>query len=317
MKQRPRYLLVTLDTEVDKDPRWRISNPPSFSSVTRGVPEILTPLFRRHGVRPTYLLSYEVLQDQASCQVLAGLGNGAELGTHLHVEFAPPEQLLFSDNMGGAQGNAIQAQLSAEQERAKLVSLGSLFRERFGYRPLSFRAGRFGMSSATPELLAELGYLVDSSVTPGLCWRYREGTIDYRRAPLAPHWLETSKGRLLELPVSVRPGGSLAPLVAALPPLPSRVACRLMGRRGRFHWLRPSWGGGEELVRYLRESSERFLVMMLHSMEVIPGASPYARSEEEAGRIVSAMDRLFAEAARAGIEFCTMAEAARLYGEGW
>lgn len=306
------YLLVTLDTEVDKDPAWRIAAPPTFTSVTRGIPEIFSPLFRRYGVRPTYLLSSEVLEDQESCQVLTELGSEAELGTHLHADLVTPSRRLFPDNMGGQAANTIQTQLSPAVESAKLANLTERFRESFGYAPVSFRAGRYGMSAVTPALLAELGYLVDSSVTPGLCWNYAEGIIDYRNSRRGHHWLETPNGPLLELPVSVMPGGALAPLVRDLPALPGRIARRILGARGQYLWLRPSWGSGEDLVRYVKQSNERFLVMMLHSMEVIPGASPYARTQDQANRIVMAMDHLFAFARQAGIRFCTMAEAAKL-----
>ena len=307
-----RYLLVTIDTEVDKDPAWRIATPPAFTSVTRGVPEIFTPLFRCYGVRPTYLLSYEVLEDEASFQVLSGLGDEAELGTHLHVEFAPPERRLFPENMGGQTANAIQSQLSPNIEAAKLAELTTLFYERFGYAPLSFRAGRYGMSASTPALLAELGYLVDSSITPGLRWNYPEGVLDYRNSRLEPYWLHTPNGELLELPISVMRGGVLAPFVNNLPSLAGRVAKRLLGWSGQYLWLRPSWGTGEDLIRYVKRSNERFLVMMLHSMEVIPGASPCARTQAEADRIIAAMDHLFAYAKHTGVRFCTMAEAAML-----
>lgn len=307
-----RYLLVTIDTEVDKDPAWRIAAPPAFTSVTYGVPEIFTPLFRRHSVRPTYLLSYEVLEDEASFQVLSGLGDEAELGTHLHTEFVPPGRRLFLHNMAGQSCYAIQAQLPPEIEGAKLANLTELFRKSFGYAPVSFRAGRYGMSPATLALLAKLGYLVDSSVTPGLCWNYPEGVIDYRNSRREHHWLETPNGPLLELPISVMPGGTLAPLVRDLPALPGRFIRRILGARSQYLWLRPSWGTGEDLIRYVKRSNERFLVMMLHSMEVIPGASPYASNREQVGRIVSAMDHLFAYAKHTGVSFCTMAEAARL-----
>jgi hypothetical protein len=310
--QQERYLLVTLDTEVDKDPSWRIASPPSYKSVTHGVPELFTPLFRRHGVRPTYLLSGEVLEDDASCRVLAQLGDEAELGTHLHVDFVHPGRRLFPENMAGESANGIQAELGAPTEWAKIATITELFASRFGYAPVSFRAGRYGMSSSTLSLLAELGYLVDSSVTPGLRWNYREGVIDFRKSPRSEQWLHTTAGRILELPVSVRPGSPLAPFIHQVPGLPGRVIRRLLGARGDFLWLRPSWSSGDDLIRYVQQSSERFLVMMLHSMEVIPGASPYAHDEEGARRILSAMDQLFAYCAKTGIRFCTMAEAAQL-----
>jgi hypothetical protein len=307
-----RFLLVTLDTEADKDSVWRNANPPGFRSLTQGIPKILTPLFRRFGVRPTYLLSYEVLEDKVSCDVLSELGTTAELGAHLHTEFVPPDRSLFLHNMGGLPNYEIQAQLSPDIEEEKLSNLTDLFRESFGYAPVSFRSGRYGMSNVTPSILAKLGYLVDSSITPGLRWNYPEGKIDYRQAQREPHWLYTPNGKLLELPVSIMPGGKVAHLVRDLPDIPSRIARRLLGKRSQYHWLRPSWCSGMDLIRYIERSNDQFLVMMLHSMEVIPGASPYAKTADDVKRIILAMEQCFEYAQRNGIVFCTMAEAAQM-----
>lgn len=302
-------MIVTLDTEVNKAPDWRISNPVSFSSVTQGIPAIFSPLFWKHGIRPTYLLSYEVMEDLDSCRVLASLGDSAELGTHLHVDFTPPDRTLFPERMKGKRGNGIQAQLSVELEEAKLASLTNLFFQRFGYYPVSFRSGRYGISSSTYSLLAKLGYKVDSSITPGLLWKYDEGHVDFRNAKVGPDWISTADGSILELPISVLPGGAIARFARDLPELPGIMIKRLFGQRSNYLWLRPSWESGDRLIQYVNRSQERFLVLMLHSMEVIPGASPYCQNISDSKRIVSSMDSLFSFARKAGIKFCTLAEA--------
>jgi len=84
------FLCVTIDCECDKGPRWRTELPLSFTGVTVGIAEKLHPLFARFGVKPTYLLSSEVMSDAASVEVLRSL-EGAELGTHLHGEFVGNE----------------------------------------------------------------------------------------------------------------------------------------------------------------------------------------------------------------------------------
>src|SRR5580658_4448688 len=106
-----RALIVTIDTEVDKDCRWRISDPASFSSVRHGIPDILSPLFDEFGVEPTYLLSPEVIEDGPCGEILAGLDR-AELGTHLHPEFVAPERTLDSRTMAGRPANAVQCAYS-------------------------------------------------------------------------------------------------------------------------------------------------------------------------------------------------------------
>ena len=84
--QRP-ILCVTIDCERDKGPRWRVRRPATFRGIHEGIGARLAPLFRQYGVKPTYLLSPEVMRDDAAATCMAALARGAELGTHLHAEY--------------------------------------------------------------------------------------------------------------------------------------------------------------------------------------------------------------------------------------
>ena len=306
-----RYLVVTLDTEVDKDPSWRISDPVSFESVCRGIPETLSPLFDQFGVVPTYLLSGEVIEDPACVSVLRALGDRAELGTHLHGDFVSPERRLNRDTMAGRTADSIQPEYSRELEYAKLRTLTDLFRSAFGYQPTSFRAGRFALSPSTLELLAWLGYQVDSSVTPGMRWRYPQATLDYLDWTSAPARRSTPHGEILELPVGVQVRNSaLTDRISRLPPHLQSVARRIVGAHGRVSWLRPSWTDGPQLVEYVERSPDRVLVLMLHSMEIIAGASPYAATENDVRRITTSLRQLFEYCVGRGFQFCGLSQAA-------
>lgn len=303
-----RTLLVTIDTEVDKDAHWRISNPVGFHSVTNGVPSILTPLFEKYGVKPTYFLSPEVIENEACAAALKSVGPEAELAAHLHSEFIGPERTLFPDRMGGARADGIQKQLARDVERAKLSNLTSLFTDVFGYRPSAFRAGRYGMSEHTLELLAELGYKVDSSVTPGMRWDYPEGVIDFKQWQPGPKWMTTRSGTILEIPLSIRPRMPFAAGLRRLAPAVLDRAVQVLGQSRSFKWLRPSWNNGAELIDYVRSSDERVFNMMFHSNEIIAGASPYAQTEADVRRIVDAMDALFAYCVKEGFHFSRVSD---------
>lgn len=307
----PRTLVVSIDTEVDKGPDWRIADPPSFRSVVEGVPGVLSPLFERYDATPTYLLSPEVIENDEAARVLVDLGPSAELGTHLHTQFVDPMRELWPGDMGGRSAGHIQRQYPREVEAAKLRALTELFTSRIGRPPTSFRSGRFGSSESTLEFLAGLGYVVDSSVTPGLVWRYPEGEIDYRAWSSGLQTVQTRAGPILELPVSIRAGSRLAPLVAALPRRARRVAGKALGPWGTFHWLRPSWARPGDLARYVATSSEEILVAMFHSMEIVAGASPYALDEGGVGRIVRSLEELLRHCVEGGIEVLGMTDAAQ------
>lgn len=304
-----RYLLVTVDTEVDRDRDWRIGDPPTFTSVVEGIPETLSPLFGRHGVRPTYLVSAEVLEDPAAVQALQS-AEGAELGTHLHAEFVEPMRRVTRDRMAGMKQNTIQSQYPPEVERAKLENITKLFRAQIGWDPLSFRAGRYGMSRHTLGFLAELGYQIDSSVTPGIRWNYSEGTVDYRTWRAEPLVVPTPAGGILELPITIQASRFVD--AASRLPWGADVASRLVARARPHKWLRPSRSSGRDMIRLAETLGTRYCVLMFHTVEVMPGRSPYAETRADVKRIVAALEELFMWWSDQGNAFCTMRQAAAM-----
>ncbi|MDR3527619.1 MAG: hypothetical protein P4L57_10085 [Rhizomicrobium sp.] len=290
------YLCVSIDCECDKGPGWKTRKPLSFAAITAGIGERLQPLFRRYGAKPTYLLSPEVIRDPASVAVLASIAGQCELGTHLHGEFAEPG--AFEPEVT----SAFQCHYDRTTEQEKLRGLTALFADAFLTKPRSFRAGRFGIGPHSLGILADLGYTVDSSVTPFKDWAQAGAPeASFRRAPTQPYWPVLEKpaqiaavpGPLLEIPVTIRP--------AALGWLP------LVGRHFEPRWLRPTKGSVEQIVAVAEDeiatSSGRPIVLncMFHNVEIMPGLSPYAQTEAEADAILGRLEGLLAFAARHGI----------------
>jgi hypothetical protein len=211
--------------------------------------------------------------------------------------------------MAGDPALAVQAEYPPELEHAKLKTLTELFTSEFGFGPSSFRAGRFGLSPSTLESLARLGYKVDSSVTPGLIWDYPQARIDFTDWSSAPRRIRTPAGAIVELPVGVQPKGILSKLPRTAKAV--RRGLQVLRRGGAFdRWLRPSWNDAAELIRYAKTSPDDVLVLMFHSMEIVPNASPYAASDADVRRIVDSMRGFFEHCRAAGIEFSGLTEAA-------
>jgi glycosyltransferase involved in cell wall biosynthesis/cytochrome c-type biogenesis protein CcmH/NrfG len=306
----PPRLLVTIDTECDRTPTWRTSSPLSFRGVTDSIPRRIQPLFERFGVRPTYLISSEVICHPESAAVLASLRN-VELSTHLHGDDMTPR--IKTWEMAGGVTDQMQWEYGEDLERSKLETLTELFRQHFDHQPLSFRAGRFGAGPHTGRILKELGYVIDSSVTPHVCWTSRTGEKrpDYRDFPEIPYVLgadgdisRTGKGGILELPVTVLAPGTV---LSKNPTEPI--------------WFRPWYSDEDTLCRILDyvlnqpavDGVHRPLVMMFHNVELFPGASPYPQTEAEVQRYLDMMARVFERAEQRGIQSCTMAEYANLH----
>lgn len=301
------YVTVSIDTEADHDPFWRRSAPLAFESINRGLPELLQPAFQSVSVVPTYLITVEVLEDEPSVRTLRQLPGAHELGTHLHAAFVEPHK-KFHD-YAGVSSDDFQSSYPPEVESAKLATLTELFTQRLGYRPTSFRAGRFGAGAHSINALESLGYRVDTSVTPGMRWHEPNGVVDFRGAPdqpyhPAPGTIGTpgpcSPNRLLEVPVTMRP------------------------RRFRRtpQWFRPWFSDVEGMKRvvhhHLRRHKDRTqplcINMMFHSMEIIAGASPYPQSDDDVARFIDEMTEALAWCGTQGARFVGLSDLAAVYG---
>ena len=255
-----------------------------------------------------------MLRDDASVAILRAQRRSAELGTHLHGEYAEPgacEPEVTS---------VFQRDYPMAVERAKLGSLTRSFRSAFDHAPRSFRAGRFGIGPNTIPILEALDYLVESSVTPSQDWS-RAGAVglDFRRAPSQPYrpdpalpWAPGAS-RLWEVPLTIRPRAW-----SRVPVIGPAIARRLGGR-----WLRPTRGTGAQLIEIARaeirearrERPHRPVVLnaMFHNVEVIPGASPYARTEHGAQAIVARLVALLEFAAREAIAVIGLSDVPELF----
>ncbi len=311
------YLSVSIDCECDKGRKWRSQRPLAFQGVTEGIARRLSPLFARYGAKPTYLLSAEVMRDPASAEVLTKLQGTHELGTHLHGEYAEPE--AFEPDVT----SAFQRDYPPEVEAAKLRYLTELFRATFGRAPTSFRAGRFGIGAHTLGILEELGYHVESSVTPHMDWAANGAPgLTFLDAPTQPyHPDRASPGRrgqspLLEVPVTIRPHAMLKRLgrVNRMLRLDTRIEPR---------WLRPTKNSAEAMANLAREeiASARahdkdapvMLNAMFHNVEIIAGASPYADDEREARAILDRLEGLLAFAKREGIAVIGLSDTPEIF----
>jgi hypothetical protein len=268
-----------------------------------------------------------VIRDERSVEVFRDEAAVAELGTHLHGEYAEPG--AFDPEVT----SAFQRDYPPEVERAKLAWLTAEFQRAFGRAPRSFRAGRFGVGPESLGILESLGYVADSSVTPLMSWHDAGGGPCFLEAPTQPyHPARRSPGvrgqpgecAILEVPVTIRRHPW------------ARVP--LLGRAFAPRWLRPSRLAASELVDLARkEISDRatphgdpigstaesvpvlpargpiVLNVMFHNVEVIGGASPYARSERQARTILDRVRALLAFAARESIPIVGLSDVAEVF----
>ena len=293
------YLLVGIDTEGDNqwDPQAREAQ--RFENIY-ALPQLHTR-FERHGVRPTYVVTYPVARDAKSAEMLRFLllRGTCEIGAHHHAWETPPcapEDVLR---------HPYAASLPLGQFEAQLVSLTSAITEAIGQRPVTYRSGRFGFSPAHVAALEREGYLVESSVAP-LFYEAHKGGPDFVEAPLRPYFLAYDSAvapgtsTVLEVPCSAGLDRSVPRRLTwlyARAPWPYQTK-RLMRKLGiaRMQWIRPSYSSLDDmkaLAGRLAARGEPVLNMLFHSSEAIVGGSPYNRTQGELDAFFERLDRFF------------------------
>jgi hypothetical protein len=328
-------VVVTIDTEADG--QWRHGTELTTANVAWWAP--FQDLCERHGAQPTYLVTTEIAEDDAAVAFLAPRAErGAlEVGAHLHPWTSPP----FRDEPGlrrNDEDHTYPCQLEPELLQAKLAGLTALIEERFGARPLSFRAGRFGIDAACAALLAAQGYVVDSSLTPFVSWRDNPGRPGWGGGPdfsghdaypfrvagtgpaATPEAGAPGRG-LVELPVTILPTYAPTRRSALMrrrwEARPWRLLRERLGLWDRPQplWLRPrpelDAGDLEAVVAEAERLHLPFAVLMFHSSELMPGGSPYRPTAASIDVLLAELDAFFAALRRRGLGFAGLAAAGR------
>lgn len=276
-------VLLSVDTEADN--QWEAESRRNIS--VRNIAELprLQKLCDEYGVRPTYLLTYEVAVDaesQAILRELAGTGR-CEIGTHHHPWTTPPL----------VDGHLYPMNLTHDHYREQLRELTQAVTAVTGHRPVSYRAGRNGFTGWQVEILEGEGYLVESSVDPFFNER-KKGGPSFAGAPLNPYFLSGAdpcrpgSSKLLEIPITSAvnrrwPRWLVAAYAGFTPAYSFRRGLRLLGIV-RPIWLRPSYSKTGDmlwLADRLIASNAPAANIIFHSSELLPGGSPYNRTTND------------------------------------
>lgn len=284
-------VMVTVDTEEDDWGSYEATG--ATAANIKRIPS-LQELLARHGARATYFVNRVPLLSEETAEVLRALARdpSVEVGTHCHPWNTPP-----FGGPGGVAGS-MMCNLSREANRSKVAEVTRMIGDVLEVEPRSFRTGRWGFGPSVAHALADLGYQVDSSVSPFIDWS-GVGGPDFAEALLEPYRFRPDR------PLELHPDGTLIEVpttVAALrgdPLKQARTRVRLertrwaqtgligvLDRLGVFarRWLSPEVSSAGEMIRLAENlvlHGVQTLDMTFHSCTLLPGATPFVRSEAD------------------------------------
>ncbi len=310
------FFIITVDTEADN--QWQRPSTESVRNIS------FLPRFQllceKYSLPVTYLITYEVATDQSAINILKSFKDrGAEIGAHLHPWTTPPFSKSRDEDRRWHQ---FPSELTKEEFRSKLLTLTQEIEKNFGH-PTSYRSGRWGFDESLVSELVAQNYLVDCSVTPKLSWRETRGGSetktgpDFRRAKLRPHYF----GRLFEVPLTVIATSSLVRESGALISLYNALNNGLLKRLLNKVFLRvktlrifpeTTVNDLRSIIRAVKRNHLPVAEFMIHSSELMPGGSPYAKTIEAVERSYELLEELFKLAKSEGLVGITLSDYARL-----
>ena len=290
-------LLVVIDTEEEFD--WGAEFSRSNTSV-RSMREIgrVQRLFDEYRITPTYVVDFPIVSQADGYRPLQEIHASGRclIGAHLHPWVNPP----FEESVNRT--NSFPGNLPRALEAEKLKVLGEMISDRFGSKPIVYKAGRYGLGGHTLCTLAEQGYEFDCSVCPYLDSSH-EGGPNYADWSSSPSWVGNDR-QLLELPFTggyaghARRWGSIIHERASRPPLSHFRAVGILARLDLVDkiYLSPEGFTTDEmikLVQALYKDGLRVFTFAFHSPSVEPGHTPYVRTGEDLNEFLARCSEFF------------------------
>lgn len=281
-----RYFIITVDTEGDD--LWSWSSGEKITTKNASYIPRFQNLCEEYGLKPVYLVNYEMITDDSFVEYIKSKVDEekCEVGLHIHAWNSPPAYEL--PNIYG--GNSFITEYPLEVQKRKITLLKSLITEKIGVAPVSFRSGRWACNEQLFNLLNELGFLIDCSITPEISHYNDIGcSVNHGNDRVYDEYaFQQLCGDLYELPMTtakIRTWNGTS--------IKNRVKNIILGKK---MWLRPATSTFEEmkmLCKIIEKKDVGYLEFMIHSSELMPGGSPYTKDSIQLENFYNRTQQLF------------------------
>ncbi len=255
---------------------------------------VLDSVIQNSGIRPTLLVSYQVVREKSNQDLLLTLRDkwDAEIGAHLHPWNTPPiESLPYPEPVPS---ELMPRRLLSEKLATLLEAIQGM-----GVMPVSFRMGRFNLGPKMLSVLQETGIRVDSSIAP---MRKNYGGPTHLDAPSDPYFPDPADpcsvgtSRILEVPITVLPYIPRTGLFL------ERLERRNVIPQSWISWFamhiasihtQPGWLGLNRLkagAKLHRSRGGQILTLFFHSSELVPGCSPLHSTAKDIRRFLAKLE---------------------------
>lgn len=284
-------LIITIDTEEDNWGRY-ISEGYSLNNIDRI--QALQDMFDSYNVFPTYLVTYPVATDESAVSILKNIldRGGCEIGTHAHPWNTPPFEEEASEY------NSMLCNLPADLQYRKIKYLHEAIQKSFDINPVCFRSGRWSYGPSVAFSLQDLGYAVDTSLTPYTDWTRYHGP-DFTDVSPIPFkfscddiFKSSLDGNMMEIPATI---GFLQSNFARCGRILKTVRSKpfayfkLVGILYKLNivnkvWLSPETTDSKTMIKLannMLRNNHTVINMVFHSPTLMAGLTPFVRTKAD------------------------------------
>lgn len=313
-------LVITIDTEEDNWGDYRSSG---YTLENIGRIPRLQDLFDRFDVKPTYLVTYPVANNEKALAMLKGIANTGrcEIGAHCHPWNTPP----FEEERTAR--NSMLCNLPSDLQYRKLRRQHQEIEQNFRVSSVSFRAGRWGYNQSVSSNLIRLKYKVDTSVTAYTDWSIYCGP-DFSNIPPSPYTISANgcltmddEKHLTEIPATVgyiQPNFSICNYshkTLTGKPWSLLKMHAVLSRANLLNKvsLSPELANSRDMIRLTETMiSKGFPVinMFFHSTSLMAGLSPFVKTKKDESAFFRRIREFISYSKNRRIESVTLSEAA-------
>jgi len=221
--------------------------------------------------------------------------------------------------------NSMLCNLPHDLQQKKLGELHRSIKRNFGVRPTSFRAGRWGYNGSVSTVISDLGYIVDTSITPFTDWSEYHGPDFSKMAPQpylfrAPEIFKSqSDGDLIEVPASIGYLQENYDWCGSIDRKLNHTLGRVLRLKGLLQklnlmnkvWLSPETSDARRMVqltKVLMRKNLEVVNMFFHSTSLMAGFSHFVKTKEDESRFMKCLREYFTFTADAGLKPATLSE---------
>jgi hypothetical protein len=290
-----RRFVVFVDTEEEFDWSAPFSRCAMQTSAIQALPQATTR-FNQLGIEPVWLCDYPVVTNPQSAAIIQSLMNrgGCWIGAHLHPWVTPP----FDEPVTSS--NSFANNLSRDLEQAKMARLTEAIQAATGQHPLIYRAGRYGIRAESFSALASLGYALDVSVRPHFDY-HQEGGPDFRDFLMTP-WRTEPGVTCLPMTTGFAGRWRAFPALSHMPILGRMAAAAQLLMRCPLTPEGTPLSIAREVIAVLDAQELSLFSLSFHSPSLVPGHTPYVRSQADLKIFWQWWDGVTNEFAKRGIK---------------